>query len=102
MQGSIHDGRDVVVQGAQFTLVEIRVVAPRTEKRPYRDVCEVAKIQVHDGWPQGKGSWIMEISMQIPPSPALSTRMRTTYMDISHYIAMILDVKSPNPRVVDP
>ena len=59
MQGSIYDGRDVGVQGAQFTLVETRVVRAKNREETYRDVCEVARIQVHEGWRKERvrGTW---------------------------------------------
>jgi hypothetical protein len=98
LAGSIYDGRDVMVREARFSLIETRVLRGKNREETFTESCEIARVQAAEGWPEGKGSWSRHVDFQIPNSTALSTSMRTTYMDISHTLAMVLEVKGPKVK----
>ncbi|KAF9950157.1 hypothetical protein BGZ70_001484 [Mortierella alpina] len=94
MISSAYEGEEAVVSSANFTLRETKTFRAMFVRDTHTTQAKVLQIPVNAGWPQSVEGWARTIHITLPSSPALSTDLRSKYLDITHTLEVVVEFKT--------
>ncbi|CAO3573248.1 unnamed protein product [Mortierella alpina] len=94
MTSSAYEGEEAVVSSANFTLRETKTFRAMFVRDTHRTEDKLLNIPVNTGWPQSVDGWAKTIHITLPFSPALSTDLRSKYLDITHTLEVVVEFKT--------
>ncbi|KAF9959139.1 hypothetical protein BGZ72_010268 [Mortierella alpina] len=94
MTASAYEGEEAVVSSASFTLRETKLFRAMFVRDTHRTQVKLLHIPVNAGWPQSVDGWARTIHITLPSSPAMSTDLRSKYLDITHTLEVVVEFKT--------
>ncbi|KAF9111221.1 hypothetical protein BGX27_005223 [Mortierella sp. AM989] len=92
--GSIYEGEEVIVAGANFKLRELKTFRAMYVKEIYETSAKLLNISVNTGWPQNKDGWQRTIHLSLPAAPEMSADMHTRYLDVVHELDVVVEFRN--------